>query len=69
MEVVLYTKDCKDRWVEIYPNFKVRVEYLKSKQVLAVGGSWMVKIELLREKKFREIQQVVAEAVSLFKSY
>ncbi|UCF62732.1 MAG: bifunctional 4-hydroxy-2-oxoglutarate aldolase/2-dehydro-3-deoxy-phosphogluconate aldolase [bacterium] len=39
--------------------------YLKCKQVLACGGSWMVKKELLREKKFRQILQLVKEAVDL----
>ena len=30
--------------------------YLRSKQVLACGGSWMVKSELIKERKFQQIR-------------
>jgi 2-dehydro-3-deoxyphosphogluconate aldolase/(4S)-4-hydroxy-2-oxoglutarate aldolase len=40
-------------------------DYLQFPKVLACGGSWMVKKELINEKKFGEIQQLVLEAVSL----
>jgi 2-dehydro-3-deoxyphosphogluconate aldolase/(4S)-4-hydroxy-2-oxoglutarate aldolase len=40
-------------------------EYLQFPQVFACGGSWMVKKELIRGKKFGEIQRLVSEAVSL----
>lgn len=40
-------------------------EYLQFPQVFACGGSWMVKKELIKGKKFGEIQQLVSEAVSL----
>jgi len=46
-------------------NAKNIKEYLQFPQVFACGGSWMVKKELIREKKFGEIQQLVSEAVSL----
>ena len=39
--------------------------YLQAKQVLACGGSWMVKKEFLKEKNFSKIKQLVAEAVTL----
>ena len=41
--------------------------YLELPCVLACGGSWMVKSELLREEKFDEIQQLTQEAVNLSK--
>ena len=41
------------------------LSYLKLPQVLACGGSWMVKPELLREKKFVEIRALSERAVSL----
>ena len=40
-------------------------EYLQFPQVFACGGSWMAKKELIKEKKFGEIQQLVSEAISL----
>ncbi len=39
--------------------------YLKLKCVLACGGSWMVKPELLKENQYDEIQRLTAEAVRL----
>jgi 2-dehydro-3-deoxyphosphogluconate aldolase/(4S)-4-hydroxy-2-oxoglutarate aldolase len=41
--------------------------YLQFRQVIACGGSWMVKKELILEKKFQEIQRLVSEAVSMIK--
>ena len=43
------------------------LDYLKLPQVLACGGSWMVKEEFLQEKKFDTIQELVKEAVILVK--
>jgi len=41
------------------------VEYLKFPKVLACGGSWMVKPELIKEKKFDEIRKITQQAVAL----
>jgi 2-dehydro-3-deoxyphosphogluconate aldolase/(4S)-4-hydroxy-2-oxoglutarate aldolase len=41
------------------------LSYLRLPQVLACGGSWMVKPELLREKKFDEIRTLSEKAVGL----
>lgn len=41
------------------------LEYLKFPKVLACGGSWMVKQDLIKEKKFDEIQRITHHAVSL----
>jgi 2-dehydro-3-deoxyphosphogluconate aldolase/(4S)-4-hydroxy-2-oxoglutarate aldolase len=43
------------------------LDYLGLPQVLACGGSWMVKEDLLQEKKFDTIQQLVQEAVNIAK--
>ena len=40
-------------------------EYLAYPKVIACGGSWMVRGELIRERKFGEVQKLTAEAVSL----
>lgn len=39
--------------------------YLAFKPVLACGGSWMVKSDLIAEGRFDEIRRLTAEAVSL----
>ena len=39
-------------------------DYLSSAAVAACGGSWLTPSELLRERRFEEIQALVAEAVS-----
>ena len=39
--------------------------YLSQRCVIACGGSWMVKPELLKENRFDEIQRLTAEAVKL----
>jgi 2-dehydro-3-deoxyphosphogluconate aldolase/(4S)-4-hydroxy-2-oxoglutarate aldolase len=38
--------------------------YLQFEKVLAVGGSWMVKSDLIKEKKFDEITRLSREAVN-----
>ena len=43
------------------------LDYLRLPQVLACGGSWMVKEDLLQEKKFDAIQELVQEAVNIAK--
>lgn len=43
-------------------------EYLKYPKVLACGGSWMVKKELVNAGKFDEIQTLAAEAAAIVKS-
>ncbi len=42
-------------------------DYLAISQVVACGGSWMVKPELLTENKFAEVKRLAAEAVALVK--
>jgi 2-dehydro-3-deoxyphosphogluconate aldolase/(4S)-4-hydroxy-2-oxoglutarate aldolase len=44
------------------------LDYLALPQVVACGGSWLVKTEWLREKKFAEIRQEIEKAVALIKS-
>jgi 2-dehydro-3-deoxyphosphogluconate aldolase/(4S)-4-hydroxy-2-oxoglutarate aldolase len=39
--------------------------YLKLSQVLACGGSWMVKADLIRARSFDEIRRMSAEAAAL----
>lgn len=41
--------------------------YLALPQVVACGGSWLVRTEWLREKKFTEIREEIGEAVELLK--
>ena len=41
--------------------------YLKDPHILAVGGSWMVKKDLIREGRFDEIRRMTEEAASLVK--
>lgn len=38
-------------------------DYLKEKMILCVGGSWMVKADLIREGKFDEIEELCKKAV------
>ncbi len=40
-------------------------EYLSFKKVLACGGSWMVKNELIHENNFAEIKRLTEEAMAL----
>lgn len=41
------------------------MEYLKFPKVLACGGSWMVKPDLIREKRFDEIRKITHQAVAM----
>lgn len=43
-------------------------EYLKYPRVLACGGSWMVKRDLINAGRFGEIQALAAEAAAIMKS-
>ena len=43
------------------------LEYLAFNKIIACGGSWMVKDELITEGKFGEIASLVADAVKLVK--
>jgi 2-dehydro-3-deoxyphosphogluconate aldolase/(4S)-4-hydroxy-2-oxoglutarate aldolase len=40
-------------------------EYLSFKKILACGGSWMVKDELIKNQRFDEIARLTREAVNL----
>jgi 2-dehydro-3-deoxyphosphogluconate aldolase / (4S)-4-hydroxy-2-oxoglutarate aldolase len=42
--------------------------YLQFSKVLACGGSWMVKSELIKNKKFEEIKNLSLSAMSIVKS-
>lgn len=42
-------------------------EYLASPKIVACGGSWMVKENLVREGRFDEIERLTREAVALVK--
>ncbi len=42
-------------------------EYLSFKKVLACGGSWMVKTDLISSQSFDKIRELTAEAVALVK--
>jgi len=44
------------------------LEYLAFPKVLACGGSWMVKSDLINDKKFGEISTLTKEAVALANS-
>lgn len=41
------------------------VEYLRHSKVIACGGSWLVKSNLIAEKKFDEIKRLTKEAIIL----
>ncbi|MDO4343546.1 MAG: bifunctional 4-hydroxy-2-oxoglutarate aldolase/2-dehydro-3-deoxy-phosphogluconate aldolase [Eubacteriales bacterium] len=43
-------------------------EYLKNPKIIACGGSWMVKGDLIAAGKFDEIRRLTAEAVKLAKA-
>ncbi|WP_242966590.1 bifunctional 4-hydroxy-2-oxoglutarate aldolase/2-dehydro-3-deoxy-phosphogluconate aldolase [Pseudobutyrivibrio ruminis] len=45
------------------------MEYLACPRVIAVGGSWMVKSNLIREGKFDEIEAMTKGAVALVKNH
>ena len=42
-------------------------DYLSYDRVIACGGSWMVKGELVKEGKFDEIEKLTREAVEIVK--
>ena len=42
-------------------------EYLKYDRILACGGSWMVKGDLIKAGKFDEIQQMTKDAAEMVK--
>jgi 2-dehydro-3-deoxyphosphogluconate aldolase/(4S)-4-hydroxy-2-oxoglutarate aldolase len=44
------------------------IEYLKLSNVIACGGSWIVKKDLISSGKFDEIKNLIANTVSLMKS-
>ena len=46
-------------------NEKNLLSYLKTNQVLACGGSWMVKSDLINQKKFDEIRKLTLAAVNI----
>ena len=43
-------------------------EYLSQKNVLACGGSWLVKSDLISSGQFDKIEALVKEAVSLVRA-
>ncbi|MBO4864252.1 MAG: bifunctional 4-hydroxy-2-oxoglutarate aldolase/2-dehydro-3-deoxy-phosphogluconate aldolase [Eubacterium sp.] len=43
-------------------------EYLKYDKIIACGGSWMVKKDLISEGRFDEIEKLVAEAAGIVKT-
>lgn len=49
-------------------NEKNILDYLAMPQVVACGGSWMVKESLINGQKFEEIKRLTEEAVQLIKS-
>lgn len=44
-------------------------EYLKCSSILACGGSWMVKGNLIKEKNFEKIEALTREAADLVSEY
>ena len=44
------------------------IEYLRHSSVIACGGSWLVKSDLIAGEKFDEITRLIREAVSLVKA-
>ena len=44
-------------------------EYLEYSSILACGGSWMVKEELLQKQDYETIKQLTIEAVAIVKQY
>ena len=49
-------------------NTKNALPYLQYDKIIACGGSWMVKSDLIKEGKFDEITALTKEAVSLVRS-
>ena len=46
-------------------NAKNVVDYLKYDRIVACGGSWMVKKDLIDSGNFQEIERLVREAAAL----
>ena len=44
-------------------------EYLSYNRIIACGGSWMVKGDLVKEGRFDEIEGLTREAAELVKKY
>ena len=44
------------------------LEYLADSKIIAAGGSWMVKGDLIRDGKFDEIEAMTRSAVELVKN-
>jgi 2-dehydro-3-deoxyphosphogluconate aldolase/(4S)-4-hydroxy-2-oxoglutarate aldolase len=44
------------------------IEYLRLNNVIACGGSWIVKKELISSRQFEEIKRLTENAISLIKS-
>ena len=49
-------------------NNQTLVEYLKLKNVFACGGSWIVKKNLISERRFEEIENKTRDALKLLKN-
>ena len=44
-------------------------EYLSYNRIIACGGSWMVKGDLIKSGRFDEIERLTREAADLVKKY
>jgi 2-dehydro-3-deoxyphosphogluconate aldolase/(4S)-4-hydroxy-2-oxoglutarate aldolase len=49
-------------------NSETLIDYLKLSNVIACGGSWIVKKELISSRQFDEIEKLVKTAISLINS-
>ncbi len=49
-------------------NNETLISYLKENNVIACGGSWIVKKDLISSKNFEEIRRLTREAILLIKS-
>jgi len=49
-------------------NNETLIEYLKLSNVIACGGSWIVKKDLISSGKFAEIEKLTKTALSLIKA-
>ena len=48
---------------------KNRADYLQFSNVLACGGGWMVKADMILNKQFDAITHITRDAISLVKKY
>ncbi len=57
--------------VEFMPTGGINIqnvrEYLSYKRIMCVGGTWMVKPQLIQEKRFDEIEKLAREAADIVK--